>query len=106
MSASPVARDQPPATGHPSDIGAGDLERAMGGPDRPDLLGRLVAPSRRAFGFYTQHYQHTINYPWLAARLEKLPPGARVLDIGAGLNPLPLFLAERGVSVDCVDKHR
>jgi len=31
--------------------------------------------------------------------------GRRVLDVGAGLNPLPLFLAERGAAVECVDSH-
>ena len=29
----------------------------------------------------------------------------RVLDIGAGMSPLPLFLAKRGMFVECVDKH-
>jgi SAM-dependent methyltransferase len=106
MSSSTVAGDQSSATPHLSDISASDLEKAMAAADHPDLLRRLVEISRRAFGFYTQHYQHTINYPWLAARLEKLRPGSCALDIGAGLNPLPLFLAERGVFVDCVDKHR
>ena len=90
MSSSAVAGDQLSATTHPSDISAGDLEKALAASDQPDLLRRLVEISCRAFGFYTQHYQHTINYPWLAARLEKLRPGSRALDIGAGLSPLPL----------------
>jgi len=106
MSPTTVEQDHLSATPHPSDISARELEKAMAAADHPGLLGRLVEISRRAFGFYTQHYQHTINYPSLAARLEKLRPGSCALDIGAGLNPLPLFLAERGVFVDCVDKHR
>jgi hypothetical protein len=94
------------ASRHPSDIASGDLQRALVTAERPDLLMRLVEISRRAFGFYTHHYPHTINYPWLAARLERLPTGSRTLDIGAGVNPLPLFLAERGIFVDCIDRHR
>jgi len=35
--------------------------------------------------------------------LEEVCAGARVLDIGSGLSPMPLFLARRGLVVDCVD---
>jgi hypothetical protein len=35
--------------------------------------------------------------------LEDLPPKSRLLEIGAGVNPLPLFLAGKGMFVDCVD---
>jgi 2-polyprenyl-3-methyl-5-hydroxy-6-metoxy-1,4-benzoquinol methylase len=75
----------------------------MSSTSRPELLRILVELSRQAFGFFTNSFHNTINYPWAAARLEPLTEGTRVLEIGAGLNPLPLFLAERGVFVDCVD---
>jgi SAM-dependent methyltransferase len=90
---------------HPRDITVEDLELAFAKSDRRDLLHELVKTSRRAFGFYPSQYSYTINYPWVAARLEDLPQRSRVLDIGAGLSPLPLWLAERGVLVDCVDSH-
>jgi SAM-dependent methyltransferase len=82
-----------------------DLSSAMEAAARPDLLRQLVDTSRRAFSFFTSHYPHTINYPWVARTLEDLPRRSRVLDIGAGVSPLPLFLAERGALVDCVDPH-
>jgi hypothetical protein len=88
---------------HPHDISPDNLEFAMSTASRPDLLGELVELSRRAFGFFTSSFHHTINYPWAAAHLEPLTEGARALEIGAGVNPLPLFLAARGVFVDCVD---
>lgn len=88
---------------HPHDILAEDLERAIASASRPDLLKYLVAISREAFGFYTRHYPHTINYPWAAEKLERFAPGARVLDIGAGVSPLPLWAASRGLILDCVD---
>jgi 2-polyprenyl-3-methyl-5-hydroxy-6-metoxy-1,4-benzoquinol methylase len=88
---------------HPHDISPEDLEFAMNTANRPDLLRKLVEFSRQAFGFFTSSFHHTINYPWAAAHLEHLTEGSRALEIGAGLNPLPLFLAERGVFVDCVD---
>jgi hypothetical protein len=90
-------------TNHPHDISAEHLQLALQAASRPDLLLKLVETSRRSFGFYTRHFPHTINYPWAASLLEDLPPGARALEIGAGLNPLPIFLAERGVLVECVD---
>jgi SAM-dependent methyltransferase len=90
-------------TPHPYDISPENLEFAMSTAVRPDLLRKLVGLSRQAFGFFTSSFHHTINYPWAAAHLERLPEGSRALEIGAGLNPLPLFLAERGVFVDCVD---
>ena len=94
-----------PATVHPRDIAAGDLEVAMAAAHRPDLLRQLVEISRRAFGFYVGQFSYTINYPWAAERLERLPRGSRLLDIGAGVSPVPLFLAQRGFFVDCVDSH-
>jgi len=83
-----------------------DLELSFATAKRPDLLRALVNTSREAFGFFPNHYPHTINYPWVTERLEKLPPGARVLDIGAGISPLPLWLANRGCFVETVDGHR
>jgi SAM-dependent methyltransferase len=90
---------------HPRDISEDDLSRAMQAAARPDLLLRLVDISRRTFGFFPDHYHYPIGYPWVARILEDLSPGSRVLDVGAGLNPLPIFLAERGATVECVDPH-
>src|SRR5260370_42068226 len=88
---------------HPWDISDGSLERAVAQARRPDLLAELVASSRSAFGFFTKNCPYTLNYPWLLERLEALKPGAWVLDVGAGVSPLPLVLARRGINVDCID---
>jgi hypothetical protein len=88
---------------HRHDLPQEDLDRALATAERPDLLRQLVHLSRNVFGSYTRHYPHTINYPWAASRLEDLPSESRLLEIGAGVNPLPLFLAEKGMFVDCVD---
>jgi len=90
---------------HPHDLSAEDFNEASRLTKRPDLLRYLVDLSRETFGFYTSHFPRTIEYPWVAEKLETVRPGQRVLDIGAGLNPLPLFLARRGVKVDTVDSH-
>jgi len=88
---------------HPHDLPQEELDRALAMVERPDLLRQLVHLSRSAFGVHTRHYPHTINYPWAVSRLEDLPAGSRLLEIGAGVNPLPLFLARKGMFVDCVD---
>jgi SAM-dependent methyltransferase len=79
------------------------LKRALAQAHRPDLLAEIAAVSRDAFGFFTKHYPHTINYSWLLERLEGLRAGSTVFDVGAGVSPLPLILARRGLHVDCID---
>lgn len=88
---------------HPHDLSERDTDRALAESRRPDLLGELIAISRRTFGFFTRHYPHTINYPWAVSHLQALPTGSSLLDIGTGVSPVPLFLAGRGYRIDCVD---
>lgn len=57
----------------------------------------------RAFGYADDYPPYQIAYPWILKRLRGLRSGARLLDLGAGVNPLPLILAEGGAWVDCVD---
>lgn len=90
---------------HPRDLSDSDFARAIHAAQRPDLLRELVDTSRRVFGFYTGHYPHTINYPWMIEHLEHLSSGSRLLDIGAGVSPVPIVLADRGMFVDCVDNN-
>jgi hypothetical protein len=88
---------------HPVDLPAEDLDRAVAAAEYPDLLRQVADTSRRAFGFFTRHYHYTVVYPWTVSRLEKLAAESRALDFGTGVNPLPLYLAEKGMFVDCVD---
>lgn len=91
---------------HPRDISPADLQRGLERCSRPDLLQRLVEVSRASFGFYTSHFPYTINYPWVVERLEPMTRGSRILDVGAGVSPVPLLLADRGMLVDTVDNHK
>lgn len=102
----PANPDNADVAAHPSDLSAEDLQNALAAQKDPVLLSHLVELSRDTFGFFTNLFPQTINYPWVLERLRQLPRGARVLDIGAGVSPVPLFLAEKGMTVDCVDNSR
>jgi SAM-dependent methyltransferase len=90
---------------HPNDMEPDDFNLASTLTHRPDLLRHLADLSRVTFGFYTKHFPRALEYPWLAERLEDSPPGTTILDIGAGLNPLPMYFAWRGAIVHCLDSH-
>tara|TARA_R110000823_G_scaffold243818_1_gene367990 strand:+ start:9876 stop:12020 length:2145 start_codon:yes stop_codon:yes gene_type:complete len=89
---------------HKRDIGSEDLNRAFEEVERPDLLRYLVDVSRTNLGFYTSHYPRVFEYSWLLKQLEA-DSNKKVLDIGAGVCPLPLCLNEMGLQVTTVDSH-
>ena len=88
------------------DITSADLQRAITTQAYPDLLNQLVELARSTFGFYPASFAYTISYPWMVNRLKTLPAGSHLLDIGAGVSPVPLFLAKHNIHVDCVDSSR
>lgn len=75
--------------------------KADAGP--PELLDTIIQTSRRAFGYFDEFAPYRIMYPWVAHHLRDLPPHSRILDLGAGVNPLPVVFAERHMQVDTVD---
>lgn len=91
---------EPPAA--PNDIPAAALAAALGRSETPDLLQTLVDVSRRRFGWFTRHPSRAVEYPWVVDRLSGLRSG-RVVDVGAGVSPVPLLLALRGLQVTTVD---
>ena len=95
-----------PKTTVARDISPEDLQIALAVQPNADLLGELVELSRGAFGFYPSHFPYTITYPWVSERMGQLPKGSRMLDVGAGVSPVPLYLARKGMRVDCVDNSK
>lgn len=91
-------------TGHPRDISPVSLSDALQKTRYPSLLRTVVNFSRANLGFFTSHYPRSLEYPWLLAQLQAFP-AATILDIGAGVSPVPLFLAESGHTVTTVDSH-
>jgi hypothetical protein len=57
--------------------------------------------------FYPDHAPRLWEYPTVARLVaEQLPPGSRLVDVGAGVTPLAPFLTSRGYVVDTVDPSR
>ena len=70
------------------------------------LLGSLeelslcIDASLKAFGFFTAHDSRYFEYPCVVQALRALGArGALAVEIGAGLSPIPLLLAEAGLRV-------
>ena len=72
--------------------------------ERKDLLRLIMDISRNKLGFFTKTVIRAIEYPWVLGKIFGTEPG-EVLDIGAGVSPLPPVLAERGYSVKTIDFH-
>lgn len=98
----PAAPEPPPAAPPPNDVAAETLAEALERSPTPALLQTVVDVSRRRFGWFTRHPSRAFEYPWVVAKLAGLR-GGRVIDIGAGVSPVPLLLALHGLHVTTVD---
>lgn len=76
-----------------NDITEDALERMSGQTLFPGTLAEVVELSRKNFGWYTKHALRCIEYPWIVERCRSLGP--HVLDVGSGVSPVPIFLAEK-----------
>jgi 2-polyprenyl-3-methyl-5-hydroxy-6-metoxy-1,4-benzoquinol methylase len=68
------------------------------------LLLSLIEQSKSRLGFFPRTIIRTIEYPWFAENLIAMGKG-RVMDLGAGVCILPLWLAQQGFDVVTVDLH-
>jgi SAM-dependent methyltransferase len=84
------------------DIGKANLRWALQRSEDPDTLRALVALGREQFSWFSKQVSRAFEYPWVAKALSPAP-ARPVLDIGAGISPLPLFLCRRGVKVVTID---
>jgi hypothetical protein len=69
-----------------------------------NLLAELTNLSKARLGFFPSASRRAVEYPWFAERLMHCAR-KRILDVGAGVNVLPLWLANRGAKVITVDFH-
>ncbi|MFD1885623.1 class I SAM-dependent methyltransferase [Paenibacillus wenxiniae] len=68
-----------------------------------ELLEEISQLSIESFGFFTKHSPRAYEYVWLADLVKKENPATSVLDIGAGVAPLPIYLSNQGIEVTTVD---
>jgi len=73
--------------------------------ERKDVWIRLMDISRKCFGFFTKTSTRSIEYPWVFDQLTRLKRDARILDIGAGISPLPIALKQSEKVVETIDSH-
>jgi 2-polyprenyl-3-methyl-5-hydroxy-6-metoxy-1,4-benzoquinol methylase len=90
---------------HPRDISSHDLDVMLALTPHREALRELVDSGRERIGFFPAHNPRALEYPWVLTSLPAQPTGMRILDVGAGVNPLPLVLAQRGAHVVTMDNH-
>ena len=84
------------------DIGPEGLAWVMERSPSPKVLDTLVCLSRHHFGWFSKQTSRAFEGPWILSQIGSVP-SMPILDIGAGVSPLPLFLAEEGSKVVTVD---
>ena len=90
---------------HGRDLAAREFNTMSLVTDQPLLLRLLVDEARAKIGFFPAHTPRALEYPWILGNLPSDLKGCTVLDVGAGVNPLPLMLAHRGATAVTVDGH-
>ena len=96
-----------PSHPHPRDISAATLATAVPLVQDRRALVEVVGRSRGVLGFFPDHLPRAIEYPWILQRVRDAGASraARVLDVGAGVNVLPVILHDDGAQVTTVDGH-
>jgi 2-polyprenyl-3-methyl-5-hydroxy-6-metoxy-1,4-benzoquinol methylase len=89
---------------HPTDISLQSLADTLVRSPYPALGREIVDFSRESLGFFTRTASRVLEYPWIIRQIET-PEGKNILDFGAGVNPLPLWLARSGANVITIDTH-
>ena len=68
----------------------------------PNLIKLLERTSRCTFGFVDDYQPNKLLHPWVVQHFAGLGKGY-LLDLGAGITPLPIVFADQGHCVDTVD---
>ncbi len=99
-----VAVVRPPDGRHPRDYGHATLAPLVDRHPDPLALMALRFHAWQTTRFYPDHAPRLWEYPVVARLItDNLPPGSRLIDVGAGVTPLAPFLTGRGFTVDTVD---
>lgn len=94
----------PPPVRHPRDFSSASLRQVIGRHPNPLRLCDIRRSSWQTVGFYPDHAPRLWEYPAVADIVESAaPPGASIIDVGAGVSPLAPYLTLHGFSVDTLD---
>ncbi|RME59398.1 class I SAM-dependent methyltransferase [Candidatus Parcubacteria bacterium] len=86
------------------DIGLQEMVLGARYSERPGLLKELIAYSRSKLGFFPATVIRSHEYPWFVEQMSNCS-GKKILDVGAGVSLMPLYLADHGALVTTVDNH-
>lgn len=84
------------------DIGDERLAQALISSADPKVLFSLAVLARSVFGWFNQRTTRADEYVWVASKVGSYG-GKTIADIGAGVSPLPIYLARLGNHVTTVD---
>jgi 2-polyprenyl-3-methyl-5-hydroxy-6-metoxy-1,4-benzoquinol methylase len=95
---------KPPTHKHRRDYTPETLSQVAGRQTNPLRLIGVRTSAWDTVGFFPDHAPRLWEYPMTADLvMSLLQPGSRIVDIGAGINPLVPYLTARGYEVDTVD---
>ena len=69
----------------------------------PEIMHELLFLSLTYFGFFTKHAPRYLEYPWITTTIRHLHRSGPIIDLGAGVSPIPIFLANKKTTVITVD---
>jgi lipopolysaccharide transport system ATP-binding protein len=94
-------RALPPVYGD-HDIGDRQLAKAIAESANPAVLAELAAISRQHFSWFNRRSTRSDEYVWVVQQLAALQ-GGLIVDVGAGVSPLPIYIARLGHEVLTID---
>lgn len=99
-----IVAKKKPARSHLRDMSPEHVNDVVGWTRSPMVFRELLDFSRNYIGFFPDHTPRAIEYTWIVNELNAMNKQQVVLDVGAGVSCLPLFLALRGNEVITVDQ--
>lgn len=84
------------------DIGEDRLAQALARSTDPELLSSIAALARTVFGWFNRRATRADEYVWIVHKIGS-EGGKTIADIGAGVSPLPIYLARKGNRLITID---
>ena len=88
---------------HIRDISPEHVNDVVGWTRSPLILRELIDFSRTRIGFFPDHTPRAVEYAWIVNECISMPDKRIVIDAGAGVSCLPLYLSNIGKEVITVD---